>query len=208
MNKVYFTCLITFALLFCISCRKERVRINGQVWMQKNLDVEKFRNGDPIKEAKTDDEWILAAESEQPAWCYFENDPNNGEKFGKLYNWHAVKDPRGLAPEGWRLPTLEDFEFLASNLTENNYGYSLKSTSGWHDGQNGDNSSGFNAKPGGFRVLEGEFSIPDAVGLWWTVDQAETYNAYSMRLVGSNNGIVLTKYKKAYGLSVRCIRNN
>ena len=207
MNKVYFTCLITFALLFCISCRKERVRINGQVWMQKNLDVEKFRNGDPIKEAKTDDEWILAAESEQPAWCYFENDPNNGEKFGKLYNWHAVKDPRGLAPEGWRLPTLEDFEFLASNLTENNYGYSLKSTSGWHDEMNGDNSSGFNGKPGGRRNFEGNFSLPGRLAVWWTVDQDQTFNAHCMVLTSLSDGIIISNNKKANGLSVRCIRN-
>lgn len=90
----------------------QTVTIGNQVWMTKNLNVDKFRNGDPIPEAKTDEEWIKAGENKQPAWCYYENDPANGEKYGKVFNWYAVNDPRGLAPEGWHDPTEEELQDL------------------------------------------------------------------------------------------------
>jgi hypothetical protein len=78
----------------------------------RNLDVTTFRNLDPIMEAKTDEEWIKAGEQGIPAWCYYDNDPANNELFGKLYNWHAVNDKRGLAPEGFRIPTIEELDNL------------------------------------------------------------------------------------------------
>jgi len=81
------------------------VKIGTQVWMTKNLDVSVFRNGDTIPEAKTNIEWIKAGDNQQPAWCYYDNDPANGAKYGKLYNWYAVNDSRGLAPTGWHVPS-------------------------------------------------------------------------------------------------------
>ena len=78
----------------------------------RNLDVTTFRNLDPIMEAKTDEEWIRAGEQGIPAWCYYDNDPANNELFGKLYNWHAVNDKRGLAPEGYRVPTIKELDDL------------------------------------------------------------------------------------------------
>jgi uncharacterized protein (TIGR02145 family) len=72
--------------------------------MAENLDGYRFRNGDPIPEARTKEEWSKAS----PAWCYYENDPENGTKYEKLYNWYALVDPRGLAPEGWHVPVKEE----------------------------------------------------------------------------------------------------
>lgn len=72
------------------------VKIGTQTWMAENLITTKFRNGDPVPEAKSDDEWVVKKSS----WCYYDNDPKNGLKYGKLYNWYALMDPRGLAPEG------------------------------------------------------------------------------------------------------------
>jgi uncharacterized protein (TIGR02145 family) len=63
-----------------------------------------FFNGDSIPEAKTEREWKKARLDGKPAWCYYDNDPVKGRKYGKLYNWYAVNDPRGLCPEGWRIP--------------------------------------------------------------------------------------------------------
>jgi hypothetical protein len=77
-----------------------------------NLDVREFRNLDPIMEAKTDEEWIKAGEQGIPAWCYYENDEKHNARFGKLYNWHAVNDKRGLAPEGYRIPTIKELDAL------------------------------------------------------------------------------------------------
>ena len=84
----------------------DELTIGSQVWMNKNLDADKFRNGDPIPQAKTLEEWEEFSNKKQPAWSYYENDSVNGEKYGKLYNWYAVNDPRGLAPKGWHVASL------------------------------------------------------------------------------------------------------
>ncbi len=81
------------------------VKIGNQVWTSKNLDVEQFNNGDKIPEAKTNEEWNLANKNKTSAWCYYDNDNKNGMKYGKLYNWYAITDPRGIAPKGWHIPS-------------------------------------------------------------------------------------------------------
>jgi uncharacterized protein (TIGR02145 family) len=104
------------------SSEPEYVQIGDQLWMATNLDVEIFRNGDNILQAQSYEEWEEAGENGIPAWCYYDDNPGNGEVFGKLYNWHAVSDERGLAPVGWHIPTLEEWEkmdgFLQDNVTE------------------------------------------------------------------------------------------
>jgi uncharacterized protein (TIGR02145 family) len=93
----------------------ESVKIGDQEWMPINLDVDRFRNGDLIPHVESDEEWEKAGENEQAAWCYYDNDPENGKKYGKLYNWFAVNDPRGLAPEGWHVPSKEEWEEAGEN---------------------------------------------------------------------------------------------
>ena len=110
----------------------QTVTIGTQVWMTKNLDVATFRNGDPIPQAKTDEEWEKAGENEQPAWCYYNNDPANGAKYGKLYNWYAVNDSRGLAPSGYHIPSDAEWTRLTDFLGgEKVAGPKMKSKSGW-----------------------------------------------------------------------------
>src|SRR5947209_20105804 len=76
-----------------------------QEWMINNLNVSHFRNGNPILEAKTDLEWKQAGNNKQPAGCYYLNDSLKYQAiYGKLYNWYAVNDPRGLAPLVWHIP--------------------------------------------------------------------------------------------------------
>ena len=79
--------------------------IGQQEWIVQNLNTSTFRNGDEIYHAKTDKEWIKAGMEKKPAWCYYKNNPANGEKYGKLYNFYAINDKRGLAPEGYHIPT-------------------------------------------------------------------------------------------------------
>lgn len=110
----------------------QSVKIGNQVWMTKNLDVDTFRNGDKIQEAKTDEEWKRAGDNKKPAWCYYNNEPTNGAKYGKLYNWYAINDLRGLAPQGWHIPAAEDWMKLALELgNDTTTGAKLKTTSGW-----------------------------------------------------------------------------
>jgi len=112
--KTVLTLLIT--VLFIQIHYAQTITIGKQVWMSVNLNVDKFRNGDPIPEAKTDEAWESAWKNNQPAWCYYDNDPANGTKYGKLYNWYAVNDPRGLAPAGYHIPTDEEWTVLTDYL--------------------------------------------------------------------------------------------
>ena len=107
--------------------------IGTQVWTTKNLNVATFRNGDAIPRAKTDKEWKAAGDNKQPAWCYYDNKAANGTKYGKLYNWYAVNDYRGLAPAGYHIPTDEEWTVLSTFLGgEDVAGKKMKSTSGWN----------------------------------------------------------------------------
>ena len=108
----------------------QTVTIGTQVWMTKNLNVDKFRNGDPIPQAKTDEEWENAGKNKQPAWCYYDKDPANGAKYGKLYNWYAVNDSRGLSPVGFHIPTDAEWTKLV-NFLGSDAGTKMKSKSGW-----------------------------------------------------------------------------
>lgn len=105
------------------------VTIGNQVWMTKNLDVSTFSNEDPIPQAKTNEEWEKAGQNGEPAWCYYDNNPDNGDRYGKLYNWYAVNDPRGLAPKGWKIPSVDDWSRLTDFLGgESVAGKKMKST--------------------------------------------------------------------------------
>ncbi|MDA8910701.1 fibrobacter succinogenes major paralogous domain-containing protein [Crocinitomicaceae bacterium] len=85
------------------------VKIGNQFWMAENLNVTRFRNGDSIYFAKNEEEWNLSGREKNPAWCYPNFDDSKKNKETKLYNYFAVKDIRGLAPYGWRIPDLQDF---------------------------------------------------------------------------------------------------
>lgn len=84
-------------------------KIGNQVWTTVNLKVTKFRNGDPIPNVTDNAEWSTLSTA---GWADYFNDPWNANALGRYYNWHAVNDPRGLAPVGWRIPTIADFEKL------------------------------------------------------------------------------------------------
>jgi uncharacterized protein (TIGR02145 family) len=126
--------LLMLFVLITSSEDNGNVTIGTQVWCTENLDVTTFRNGDVIHQAKTNEEWEMAGKKKQPAWCYYNNDPVNGHKYGKLYNWYAVSDSRGLAPEGYHIPSDVEWTKLINYLGgENVAGAKLKSTFGWND---------------------------------------------------------------------------
>jgi uncharacterized protein (TIGR02145 family) len=120
-----------FAVAFCLGIvsitYSQTVTIGTQVWTTKNLDVSTFRNGEIIPEAKTNIEWEAAGKNRQAAWCYYNNDSTNGTKYGKLYNLYAVWDIRGLAPNGYHVPTSEEWEVLEKSIDEVLGGDKMKS---------------------------------------------------------------------------------
>jgi uncharacterized protein (TIGR02145 family) len=184
--------------------------------MSTNLNLDKFRNGDRIPEAKTAEEWKKAGENKQPVWCYYNFDSKNGEKYGKLYNWYAVNDPRGLAPEGWHVPTDLEWtkteEFLVRDTDKKleiniwaEKGKLMKNKSGWKEVGNGNNKSGFSGLPAGFMNSEGSFHFLGSGASFWCCTEAELLTAYIRQL-----DIGLQRYEgfKGNGYSVRCLKGN
>lgn len=116
--------------------------IGSNIWMAENLNVSNFRNGNPIPEAKTDEEWKRAGENKQPAWCYYNYDPKNLTKYGKLYNWFAVNNSRGLAPKGWHIATnVEWGEFIFLERENKLKILNLNDESSWWSSTEYDNDS-------------------------------------------------------------------
>jgi len=119
--------LISLLLLLNFSIKAQEIKIGDQTWTSKNLNVSNYRNGDIILQVQDPAAWknlIIGA------WCYHENKPANGTKYGKLYNWYAVNDPRGLAPKGYHIPTDSEWDILTDYLGPE-AGTKMKSTSGW-----------------------------------------------------------------------------
>jgi len=186
-------------------------KLGIQEWSATNLNVKTFRNGDIIPEAKTKEEWLKAGADGKPAWCYYKNDPVNGFKYGKLYNWYAINDKRGLAPDGWRVAINKDWELLIKNLLGIDYaGPKLKSNNGWKS-KNGVNKIGFSALPSGLRNDDGDFNFLGTIGQWWSntepVEVTKSNLIYSVKLNDNTVEVSYNKVKKSTGLSVRCVRN-
>jgi len=183
------------------------VTIGTQTWAVANLNVRTFRNGDSIPEARTSKEWVTAGESGKPAWCYYNNNPAYGLKYGKLYNWYAVNDPRGLAPVGWTLPSDADWAKLTYFLGgQGAAGRKMKSTSEWGDGNDGTNEAGFIGLPGGYRIENGTFLNLGSIGTWWSSTESKALSAIDHYLAQSGS-LSRSNSPKQRGESVRCLRN-
>ena len=187
----------------------ETIKIGNQEWMAKNLNVCHFRNGESIPEAKSNEEWKKAGASKQPVWCNYDNEISNGKKYGKLYNGYAVNDPRGLAPEGWGIPSDEEWIQLVDYLGgEDVAGTKMKSTSGWSDNGNDTNKSGFSGLRGGYRNFGGNFYNIGYFGSgWWSSTEGGDDGARSCSLSLNGPEIDRSVLGKGNGFSVRCLKD-
>jgi uncharacterized protein (TIGR02145 family) len=181
------------------------VKIGNQVWTSKNLDVATYRNGDVIPQVQDPKAW---AKLTTGAWCYYDNDASNGTKYGKLYNWYAVNDPRGLAPNGYHIPTDAEWTQLSDYLGgESEAGTKMKSTSGWVENGNGTNSSGFSGLPGSSRANDGTFDSIGFDGFWWSSTENYTDETWYRVLNFYDGDVGRYSYYKGLGFSVRCLRD-
>jgi uncharacterized protein (TIGR02145 family) len=163
------------------------------VWMEQNLNVDHFRNGDLIPEAKSNEEWINADNEEKPAWCYKDNNPSDGEKNGKLYNWYAVSDPRGLAPKGWHIPSDKECK-MDKKINNADGAYKI--------------TVGFTGSTGGFRKPDGRFHGMWEHGNWWTITRDNQFNTACSRRIRYNGIDMIWSHEfKGSGLSVRCVKD-
>lgn len=183
----------------------KKVKIGSQTWMIENLEVTNFRNGEIIPEAENAEEWIKAGKNKQPAWCYYESDKQNGAKYGKMYNYYALIDPRGLAPEGWRIPNASDWKKLETKLGKNP-GEKMKSTKEWDEEGNGTNESEFNGQPGGYRDNNGKFYFKGQNGYWWILNGTKAKTVSCCNLNFKYDFLIRVNAVKANGFYVRCIK--
>jgi uncharacterized protein (TIGR02145 family) len=188
------------------------VKIGKQEWAAENLNVSNFRNGDAIPEAKNNEDWINAYENGKPVWCYYNYDPQNGKKYGKLYNWFVVKDSRGLAPAGWHIPTDAEWIQLMTFLGGDNFNLAnkkMKTTTGWDNKYvgNGTNESGFSGLPGGTVNYEGNFYGIGRYGLWWSSTEESTINSWVKFLRPPISDTHRRYDRIENGFSVRCVKD-
>ena len=222
MNFRYFVLmLILFTFLYSygedkttkpVENKIDNVQIGTQVWMKKNLDVDHYINGDSIPEVQDSTKW---ANLTIGAWCYYNNDPVNGVVYGKLYNWYAVNDPRGLAPSGYHIPSDEEWTELNSCLGSTLAGGKLKST-GTIEGGNGlwsspntgvTNSSGFSGLPGGYRNNNAHYLNISFDGVWWSSAEYVDSFAWNLNLVYGIANTHRDVNDKVCGFSVRCVKD-
>ena len=195
-SKLLFSLFALFTILLLNGCSKkiDSVTIGNQVWMKANLDVDHYRNGDTIPEIKGAKEW---ANLKIGAWCYYDNDPENGKKYGKLYNWYAVNDHRGLAPEGWHIPSNAQFEALKAVGQGTRVG-------------TGTNTSGFSGLLAGNRYSNnGYFHGLEGFASFWSSIEYNATSAYGMGLSDNDSTIyMLINVSKEEGFSIRCLKDN
>lgn len=194
------------------------VTVGTQIWTLKNLDVANYKNGDPIPKVTDNTQW---ANLSTPAWCWYNNDSATyAATYGRLYNWYAVTDPRGLCPTGWHVPTdnewftmvkfIDPSAVLTSGGEQSSTaGGALKSTTGWSSSNVGaTNSTGFTLLPAGTRnAVSGAFA---SVGFWthlWTTTNTIVSNPFAWLAGTATAAIQKGGYSYTWGFSVRCIRD-
>lgn len=238
--KNMFFILIFFFIILCISCSDEStspgensnpdsltdvdgnvyqtVKIGDQVWMVENLKVTHYRNGEAIPNVTDDREWSHLTSG---AYCAYSNDSTNIETYGLLYNWYAVSSTNIITPEGWHVPTDEEWKELEMHLgmgqsevdtifwRGTDEGGKLKETgtTHWNNPNTGaTDESGFTALPGGYRLnYNGAFTNIGNDGYWWSATWYSTVSAWYRTLSYGNSDIYRSSNHKKCGFSVRCI---
>ena len=181
------------------------VQIGDQLWMVENLNVISFLNGDPIQQAMSEEEWEDAGDEYMPAWCYYAYDDGNGKKYARLYNWYAVTDPRGLAPEGWHVPSDDDWQRLSEYLGRD-AGAKIKLAEGWKSNDNASNETDLNILPGGYCNESGVFRALGEVACFWSSTESGEKFAYYRFLRHDSDDLFKLDYGKGDGFSCRCIK--
>ncbi len=194
----------------------QTVKIGEQWWMAENLKVTRYRNGDDILKVTDNGAWDALSTG---AYCNYNNDDNNADTYGSLYNWHAVGDSREIAPNGWHVATDEEIKqlevYIGMNQSEadqtvwrgTDEGTKLKSTTNWNSGGNGTDIFGFGVLPGGYRSTNGDFSALGDNATFWSTTVNNTYYAWYRYFNYNYTNINRNTMSMDYGFSVRCVRD-
>jgi uncharacterized protein (TIGR02145 family) len=182
--------------------------INGQEWMQKNLAVTKYRNGDPIATGLTNTQWQNTTTG---AYAVYLDQAANNTTYGKLYNWYAMTDSRGVCPTGWHVPSEPEW-FVLENYLGGIFeaGAKMKTTTGWTAPNMGaTNSSGFTGLPGGYRLVNGTYNHLVSFGYFWTTTpyELEANFTWYHALKYDDTIIFRSQFPKRAGMSIRCLKD-
>ena len=208
------------------------VLIGEQCWFAENLRSEKYENGDAIPAGLSDTQWenttsgAVAVYGEGSSQC--PNYSPDGDacdevwslsEYGRLYNWYAVDDTRGLCPSGWHVPMDEEWMVMEvslgmSDALANVEGYrgtdqgtQMKTDYGWFNGGHGTNSTDFSGVPGGLRYSNGVFNGAGSGTYWWSASQQESYSAWLRGLNWQSEMVLRSHFDMKHGYSVRCVRD-
>ena len=188
------------------------VQIGKQVWANKNLDVATFRNGDTIFQARSKEEWVTTVQEHKPAWCYYLNDSSIGKTYGRMYNWYAVNDPRGLSPKGWHVPTNNEWIEIESYLGVPEAGIRLKEDSIWISHKINTDSigirlGGYRGREGGFTGLEEFIYLASATESDSPDSRNEGHGIWGRGIHRDNKTLMRCVLDKEFGLYVRCVKD-
>ena len=196
------------------------VLIGEQCWFAENLRSENYENGDAIPSNLSDSEWssttsgAVAVYGEGSSTCYHDSPDGDAcdsgwslNEYGRLYNWYAVDDSRGLCPSGWHVPTDGEWTVMTDHLGGAPVaGGQMKTDYGWYGGGNGTNSSGFSGLPGGYRPYSGSFLDAGINGYWWSSSPFGSF-AWYRALYYYFEDVFRSDYSLRFGFSVRCVRD-
>jgi uncharacterized protein (TIGR02145 family) len=187
------------------------VKIGTQVWMKENLKTTRYQNGDPIVFVTDSMAWSNA---QAGAYCNYRNDPGIAQTYGRMYNYYTVTDKRGLCPQGWHVPSDDEWQILCDYLGGNMIaGGKLKEagTAHWSGPNEGaTNESGFTALPAGRQYHHEFWFLGEYTNMWSTTEYLTDYDTdvvWCRYLSFSLEQFCRFTYKKHYGLSVRCIKD-
>jgi len=185
----------------------ETIQIGEQVWMAENLKVTHYRDGSEIPNVTNNGDWGNLSIG---AYCDYDNNPSNSETYGRLYNWYTVDDDRGVCPEGFHVPSDEEYTVLTDFLGgENVAGGKMKETGlgHWNSPNTGaTNESGFTGLPAGYRSYSnGNYVSMGSSGYFWSSSEASSLYAWYRRLYYANSYVTRLSGSKRFGFSIRCL---
>jgi uncharacterized protein (TIGR02145 family) len=190
------------------------ITINGREWMAENLNVGRFRNGDQVFITAENDLW--AGTILTPLSCYYQNEIANACPYGRIYNFYAVTDSRGLCPTGWHVPDNYEWSLIDDALGGSSVSGGNMKTEGTVEAGNGlwyapntgaTNLSGFSAVPGGYRSQYGGFTQKGYGAYYWSGQSAGSNDGWFHQFLYNSSGPSGNIFDGRFGTSVRCIRD-
>lgn len=184
------------------------VVLDNKTWMAENLRVTKYKNGESIETTNPNQD--ISKVSEPKYYWSYKGKDSLSKIYGNLYTWYVIQDPRGVCPEGFHVPSDQEWISLINSLDGNiEAGAKLKETDFVHwfkPNANATNESGFTALPGGYRDNDGKYYVLGFRGYWWSSKKNYVVMAWNSGLIYNNDILERLDFLKKNGLSVRCVK--